>query len=169
MPLWSVGGRQSQRGAVLSQARSDPLLTPCWASLTPLGCSLCCRVRQASGLCAGFAMADFKPMCGERIGLVYHLLFIEHILFLNPTNYIFSRYRLSFLCFATQMHTKQQKQKWQLQWESNSSQQWHSNSYKMQTAVSIQTKGATLYSESNGYGAAGGRSHDIKSRRQSCC
>lgn len=25
MPLWSVGGRQSQRGTVLSQARSDPL------------------------------------------------------------------------------------------------------------------------------------------------
>lgn len=27
MPLWSVGGRQSQRGTLLSRARSDPLLT----------------------------------------------------------------------------------------------------------------------------------------------
>lgn len=70
MPLWSAGGRQSQRGAVLSQARSDPLLTPRWAPSSPLGSSLCCRVRKAMGLCAGFAVADFKPICGEKIGLV---------------------------------------------------------------------------------------------------
>lgn len=70
MPLWSEGGRQSQRGAVLSQARSDPLLTPRWAPSSPLGSSLCCRVRKATGLYAGFAVADFKPICGEKIGLV---------------------------------------------------------------------------------------------------
>lgn len=97
MPLWSVGGRQSQRGTVLSQAGSDPLLTPRRAPSSPLGSSVCCRVRQAMGLCAGFAMADFKPICGGKIGLVYHPSFIAHILFVNPTNYIFSRCRPSFL------------------------------------------------------------------------
>lgn len=96
MQFWSVGGRQSQRGAVLSQARSDPLSTPHWAPLSPLGSSVCCRVRQAMGLCASLAMADFRPICGEKICLVYHPSFIVHILFVNPTNYIFSCYRPSF-------------------------------------------------------------------------
>lgn len=134
MPLWSIGGRQSQRVAVLSQAGSDPLLTPRWAPLSPSGSSVCCRVRQAMRLCAGFAVADFKPICGEKIGLVYHPSFIVHILFVNPTNYILSCYCPSFfshfLSFAhTRTHTKQQKTKvtatprmkysskhWQSQW-----------------------------------------------------
>ena len=112
MPLWSVGGRQSQGGAPLSQARSDPLLTPRWAPSSPLGSSVCCRVRQARGLCAGFAVADFKSICGEKIGLVYHPSFIVHILFVNPTNYIFSRYRpLSVLSFAHTNAHRQEKNK----------------------------------------------------------
>lgn len=121
MPLWSVGGRQSQRGTVLSQARSDPLLTPHWAPPSPLGSSVCCRVRQAMGLCAGFAVADFKPICGGKIGLVYRPSFILHILFVNPTNYIFPWCRHSLLpCFLSFAHTDGLKnKKWLLQWESN--------------------------------------------------
>lgn len=88
MPLWSVGGRQSQRGTVLSQARSDPLFFKLWAPPSLLGSSVCCRVRQAMGLCAGFAVADFKPICWGKIGLVYHPSFIVHIVFVNPSNYI---------------------------------------------------------------------------------
>lgn len=111
MPLWSVGGRQSQRGTVLSQARSNPLLTPRWAPSSPLGSSACCRVRQAMVLCAGFAVADFKPICGGKIGLVYHPSFIVHILFVNPTNYISSSYRASFLpCFLSFARTNADKQ-----------------------------------------------------------
>lgn len=106
MPLWSVGGRQSQRGAVLSQARPDPLLTPCWAPSSPLGSSVCCRVRQARGLCAAFAVADFQSICGEKIGLVYHLSFIVLILFVIPTNYIFSRYPLLSSAHANRKKTK---------------------------------------------------------------
>lgn len=41
------------------------------------------------GLCASLAVADFKPICWEKIGLVYHPSFIVHIVFANPTNYIF--------------------------------------------------------------------------------
>lgn len=104
MQLWSVGGRQSQRGTALSQARSDPLLTPRWAPSSPLGSSVCCRVRQAMGLCAGFAVADFKHICGGKIGLVYHPSFIAHILFVNPTNYIFS-------CSLSFARTNRQKTK----------------------------------------------------------
>lgn len=81
---------------MLSQARSDPLSTPHWAPLSPLGSSVCCRVRQAMGLCASLVVADFRPICGEKICLVYHPSFIVHILFVNPTNYIFSCYRPSF-------------------------------------------------------------------------
>lgn len=40
------------------------------------------------GLCAGFAVADFKPICWGKIGLVYHPSFIVHIVFVNPSNYI---------------------------------------------------------------------------------
>lgn len=47
MQLMVTGGRQSQRGAVHSQARSDPLLTPHWSVPSPLG-SL--EVRGAMGL-----------------------------------------------------------------------------------------------------------------------
>lgn len=144
MPLWSVGGRQSQRGALLSQARSNPLLTPRWAPSSPLGSSVCCRVRQARGLCAGFAVADFKSICGEKIGLVYHPSFIVHILFVNPTNYIFSRYRPSlFSLLPTQMHTDKRKQKWLLQWKSNTAVITGTVTvgYKMPTTVSTQTKG----------------------------
>ena len=102
MLLWSVGGRQSERGTVLSQATSDPLLTPRRAPPSPLGSSVCCRVRKAMGLCAGFAVADFKPICGGKIGLVYRPSFIVHILFVNPTNYIFPCCRHSFLsCFLS--------------------------------------------------------------------
>lgn len=97
--LWSVGGRQSQRGVVLSQASSGPLLTPHRAPLSPLGSSAHCRVGQAMGLCAGFAVADFKPICGGKIGLVYHPSFIVCILFVNLTNYIASCYRSSFFPF----------------------------------------------------------------------
>lgn len=46
-------------------------------------------VIQAMGLCAGFAAADFKPICWGKIGLVYQPRFIVHILFVNPTNYIY--------------------------------------------------------------------------------
>lgn len=110
MPLWSVGGRQSQRGAALSQARPDPLLTPRWAPSSPLGSSARCRVRQAMGLCAGFAMADLKPVCGEKIGLIYHPLFTVHILFVNPTDYILSCYHPSFLSgFPPPAHTHAHK------------------------------------------------------------
>lgn len=116
MPLWSVGGRQSQRGAVLSQAKSDPLLTPCWAPSSPLGSSVCCRVRQAMGLFAGFAVADLKPICGEKIGLIYHPLFIVHIPFVNPK--LHSLFSLWLSLLPTHMHTKQQS-KYLLQWESN--------------------------------------------------
>lgn len=41
------------------------------------------------GLCAGFAGADFKPICWGKIGLVYQPRFIVHILFVNPTNYTY--------------------------------------------------------------------------------
>lgn len=106
MLLWSVGGRQSQTGTLLSQARSDPLLTPRWAPSSPLGSSVCCRVRQAMGLCAGFGVADSKPICGGKIGLVYHPSFIAHIPFVYPTNYNFSccRHSLLFSLLPTQMH-----------------------------------------------------------------
>lgn len=145
MPLWSVGGRQSQRGTVLSQARSDPLLTPHWAPPSPLGSSVCCRVRQAMGLCAGFAVADFKPICGGKIGLVYRPSFILHILFVNPTNYIFPWCRHSLLpCFLSFAHTDGLKKKVTATVRIKyGSQHWHTVTvgYKMPTTVSTQTKG----------------------------
>lgn len=100
------------------------------------------------GLCAGFAVADFKPICGGKIGLVYHPSFIVHILFVNPRDYIFSCCRHSFLsCFPlflpTQMHTNRRKQKWLLQWESNTAVDTGTVTvgYKTPTTVSTQTKG----------------------------
>lgn len=174
MPLWSVGGRQSQRGAVLSQARTDPLLTPHWAPSSPLGSSVCCRVRQAMGLCGSFSVADFKPIWEEKIGLAYQPLFIVHILFVNPTNYIFSCYRSSFFThFLSIAHTyahKNNKTKVTATWESNTAGNTGTVTvgYKMPTSQHT-NKGTALHSESNGFRAAGGWSHGIKSRRQSYC
>lgn len=168
MPLWSVGGRQSQRGAALSQARSDPLLTPRWAPLSPLGSSVCCRVRQGMGLCAGFAMADLKPICGEKIGLIYHPLFTVHFLFVNPKDYILSCCHPSFLSgFHSLAHTRVHKTaktkvfvKVRIKY---SSQHWHSQSGLENGNYGRYTnKGTAPHSDSNGYGAAGGRSHGTK-------
>lgn len=57
-------------------------------STEPFG-QLSVLVIQAMGLCAGFAAADFKPICWGKIGLVYQPWFIVHILFVNPTNYVY--------------------------------------------------------------------------------
>lgn len=101
------------------------------------------------GLCAGCAVADFKPICRGKIGLVYHPSFIEHILFVNPTNYISFCYRLFSLLFFFSLfaHTNAHKQP---ETKVTVSRQGESNTavnigtdtvgYKMQTTVSTQTK-----------------------------
>lgn len=63
------------------------------------------------GLYAGFAEADFKPMCGEKIGLVYHPSFMVHILFVRPTNYMHACYRPLFLsCFLSCTQNREQRE-----------------------------------------------------------
>lgn len=109
-------------------------------------------------------MADLKPICGEKIGLIYHPLFIVHILFVNPTNYSLScsrpRFRSGFHPLA---HTRAHKnvrnksvcysenQIWQLTLAQSE------RAGKMATIATAPTKGA-LFSQK----AAGGRSHGTK-------
>lgn len=89
------------------------------------------------GLCAGFAVADFKPICWGKIGLVYHPSFIMHIVFVNPTNCVSPCCRHSFLSrLLSFAHTDTQKQAKtkdiaivRIKY-----------SYKMPTTVSTQTK-----------------------------
>lgn len=98
-------------------------LTPFFKLRAPpslLGSSVCCRVRQAMGLCVGFAVADFKPICWGKIGLVYHPSFIVHIVFVNPSNYISPCCCHAFLplfsfFLPTQANRSRQKQKALLQ------------------------------------------------------
>lgn len=99
---------------MLSQARVDPLLLS-QGTTEPFG-QLSVLVIQAMGLCAGFAVADFKPICWGKIGLVYQPSFIVHILFVNPTNYIYFPIAVCFFffktCFAhTDTQTTGKKQK----------------------------------------------------------
>lgn len=106
-PLLSVGGSRSYRETVFSQARFDPFLLS-QGSTEPFG-QLSVLVIQAMGLCAGFAVADFKPICWRKIGLVYQPSFIVHILFVNPTNYIYfpiaNCFFLFLTCFLSFAHT----------------------------------------------------------------
>lgn len=99
------------------------------------------------GLCAGFAVADFKPICWGKIGLVYHPSFIVHIVFVNPSNYIspcccHSFLPLFFFFLPTQANRSRQKQKALLQWESNTAVNTGTATvgHKMPSAVSRQTK-----------------------------
>lgn len=87
-------------------------------STEPFG-QLSVLVIQAMGLCAGFALADFKPICWGKIGLVYQPRFIVHILFVNPTNYIYFPIAITLFFFwkpvfsllPTQTHRQQAKTK----------------------------------------------------------
>lgn len=65
------------------------------------------------GLCASLAVADFKPICWGKIGLVYHPSFIVNSVFANPTNYIFppSLFSLLFSLFCPHKHTEAGKDK----------------------------------------------------------
>lgn len=82
---WGGACRGSCREARFDPPPNTHTHTP---SVRPFG-QLSMLVIQAMGLCAGFAAADFKPICWEKIGLVYQPRFIVHILFVNPTNYIY--------------------------------------------------------------------------------
>lgn len=63
------------------------------------------------GLCAGFAVVDFKSICWGKIGLVDQPLFIEQIRFVNPTNYIYSPIAIPlFTHFLSFAHTNTEKQ-----------------------------------------------------------
>lgn len=81
---------------MLSQARSDPLRKKkkkiqknsrlhqaFWAAQSAAESDKQWAYVQA------FAVADFKPVCWGKIGLVFITpSFIVHIVFVNPTNYI---------------------------------------------------------------------------------
>lgn len=120
------------------------------------------------GLCAGFAVADFKPICWGKIGLVYHPSFIVHIVFVNPTNYISPCCRHSFLSrLLSFAHTDTQKQAKtkdiaivRIKY-----------SYKMPTTVSTQTK-EPLFTQKAMAMKQLEEDHMVeknKNRRQSCC
>lgn len=64
MPLWSVGGRQSQRGTVLSQARSDPLLTQ--GSTEPFGQLTLLQSGKQWAYVQALPWQILNPSVGER-------------------------------------------------------------------------------------------------------
>lgn len=112
------------------------------------------------GLCAGFAAADFKPICWGKIGLVYQPRFIVHILFVNPTNYIYFpiaivlSLSLSFFCqpvfslLPTQTRRQQGKNERRRCSESPAD-LWHRcyRAIKRKTAGGTLNKGTALCSE----------------------
>lgn len=118
-PLSSVwGGRRPRRGNGAFPSRlwppPHPLLSQ--GSTEPFG-QLRVLVIPAMGLCAGFAAADFKPICWEKIGLVYQPWFIvhilvckSHILHLFPNCNLFLFFLL-LLFFCPHKHTRQRAEK----------------------------------------------------------
>lgn len=65
MPLWSAGGRQSERGTILSQASSDPLLTK--GSTKPFGQLSLLQSQASNGAYVqALPWQILNPSVGER-------------------------------------------------------------------------------------------------------
>lgn len=90
VPLWSVGGRQCFPKLGLTPLekkkklqKNSRLHQAFWAAQSAAESDKQWAYVQA------FAVADFKPVCWGKIGLVFITpSFIVHIVFVNPTNYI---------------------------------------------------------------------------------
>lgn len=146
-------------------------------STEPFG-QLSVLVIQAMGLCAGFAAADFKPICWGKIGLVYQPRFIVHILFVNPTNYVYFPIAIAlyifffflvnlFSFFCPHKHRQQAKTKDNTAARGQQIPGVAAPGYKMQDHSRNAGKGTALCSERESHETLRGRSYGMRNSRQS--